>query len=98
MARCLTCLISPSDRYTLNCFTSSSLTASMLANYDAISQTGNTLAVEQAWGKVEPMEPAPGLPIDPVEQLRQRRSAKWQTYPRDVLPLPVAEMDVNLAR
>jgi cystathionine beta-lyase len=44
------------------------------------------------------MEPgAPGLPIDPLDVLRQRRSAKWQTYPKDVLPLPVAEMDVNLA-
>ncbi|MBV9795296.1 MAG: aminotransferase class I/II-fold pyridoxal phosphate-dependent enzyme [Actinobacteria bacterium] len=44
------------------------------------------------------MEPgAPGLPIDPLDALRQRRSAKWLTYPADVLPLPVAEMDVNLA-
>jgi cysteine-S-conjugate beta-lyase len=38
-----------------------------------------------------------GLPIDPLDLLRQRRSAKWQTYPKDVLPLTVAEMDVNLA-
>ena len=37
------------------------------------------------------------LPIDPLDVLRQRRSAKWQTYPDDVLPLTVAEMDVNLA-
>src|ERR1700760_125 len=44
------------------------------------------------------MEPAAtGLPIDPLEQLRQRQSSKWRTYPADVLPLPVAEMDVNLA-
>jgi cystathionine beta-lyase len=39
----------------------------------------------------------PGLPVDPIEVLRQRRSAKWQTYPADVLPLPVAEMDFALA-
>jgi cysteine-S-conjugate beta-lyase len=38
-----------------------------------------------------------GLPVDPIEVLRQRRSAKWQTYPADVLPLPVAEMDFALA-
>jgi cysteine-S-conjugate beta-lyase len=37
------------------------------------------------------------LPIDPLDVLRQRRSAKWRTYPPDVLPLTVAEMDVNLA-
>ena len=30
-------------------------------------------------------------------ELRRRRSAKWQTYPSDVLPLWVAEMDVRLA-
>jgi cystathionine beta-lyase len=40
---------------------------------------------------------APGLPIDSLDVLRQRRSAKWQTYPADVLPLTVAEMDVSLA-
>jgi cystathionine beta-lyase len=32
-----------------------------------------------------------------VEQLRARTSAKWRTYPADVLPLWVAEMDVALA-
>jgi cystathionine beta-lyase len=37
------------------------------------------------------------LTVDPLEVLRQRRSAKWQTYPADVLPLPVAEMDFALA-
>lgn len=37
-------------------------------------------------------------PFDvPLEQLRRRRSAKWATYAPDVLPLPVAEMDVELA-
>src|ERR1700760_2531014 len=40
---------------------------------------------------------APALPIDPLAALRQRRSAKWQTSPADVLPLTVAEMDVSLA-
>ena len=37
------------------------------------------------------------LHVDPLERLRQRRSAKWQTYPRDVVPLTVAEMDFALA-
>jgi cysteine-S-conjugate beta-lyase len=37
------------------------------------------------------------LPVDPLEALRQRRSAKWRTYPADVLPLTVAEMDFALA-
>ena len=40
---------------------------------------------------------APGLPVDPLDVLRERRSAKWQTYPADVLPLTVAEMDFALA-
>ncbi|HEX2157496.1 MAG TPA: aminotransferase class I/II-fold pyridoxal phosphate-dependent enzyme [Actinomycetes bacterium] len=30
-------------------------------------------------------------------ELRRRTSAKWRTYPQDVLPLPVAEMDFPLA-
>jgi cysteine-S-conjugate beta-lyase len=33
-----------------------------------------------------------------LQQLRQRTSAKWRTYPPDVLPLFVAEMDVPVAR
>jgi cystathionine beta-lyase len=37
------------------------------------------------------------LPVDPLAVLRKRRSAKWQTYPADVLPLTVAEMDFALA-
>jgi len=37
------------------------------------------------------------LPVDPLDVLRRRRSAKWHTYPPDVLPLPVAEMDYPLA-
>ncbi len=40
---------------------------------------------------------AAGLPVDPLEVLRQRRSAKWRTYDADVLPLTVAEMDFALA-
>ncbi|MFG2650550.1 MalY/PatB family protein [Streptomyces sp. NPDC048436] len=37
------------------------------------------------------------LSIDPLTELRRRRSAKWRTFPEDVLPLPVAEMDFPLA-
>lgn len=37
------------------------------------------------------------LPVDPVEVLRGRRSAKWRSFPDDVLPLPVAETDFALA-
>lgn len=33
-----------------------------------------------------------------LEQLRQRTSIKWRSYPPDVLPLWVAEMDVPLAQ
>lgn len=33
----------------------------------------------------------------PLETLRSRSSMKWRAYPRDVLPLWVAEMDVPLA-
>ncbi|MDX2937890.1 MalY/PatB family protein [Streptomyces ipomoeae] len=33
----------------------------------------------------------------PLERLRRRTSMKWRTYPADVLPLWVAEMDVPLA-
>jgi cystathionine beta-lyase len=32
-----------------------------------------------------------------LRELRRRTSAKWRTYPPDVLPLPVAEMDFPLA-
>lgn len=35
--------------------------------------------------------------FDTLEQARNRRSAKWTGYDADVLPLPVAEMDVQLA-
>ncbi|MEV0913289.1 aminotransferase class I/II-fold pyridoxal phosphate-dependent enzyme [Streptomyces sp. NPDC049967] len=35
--------------------------------------------------------------VPPLTELRHRLSAKWQTFPHDVLPLPVAEMDFPLA-
>ena len=38
------------------------------------------------------------LPVDELAVLRGRRSAKWRTYPADVLPLTVAEMDFALAQ
>ncbi|MEJ3404391.1 aminotransferase class I/II-fold pyridoxal phosphate-dependent enzyme [Rathayibacter sp. YIM 133350] len=34
---------------------------------------------------------------EPLDRLRTRTSAKWLSYPPDVLPLPVAEMDFPLA-
>ena len=34
---------------------------------------------------------------DSLETLRKRRSAKWRTYPDDVLPMGVAELDCALA-
>jgi cystathionine beta-lyase len=37
------------------------------------------------------------LPVDELAVLRVRRSAKWRTYPPDVLPLTIAEMDFALA-
>ena len=37
------------------------------------------------------------LPVADLATLRHRRSAKWRSYPDDVLPLPVAEMDFGLA-
>ncbi|WP_330336318.1 MalY/PatB family protein [Streptomyces sp. NBC_00557] len=45
---------------------------------------------------VTPGEPGP-LQALGLEQLRRRTSMKWRTYPEDVLPLWVAEMDVPLA-
>ncbi|MGW4567092.1 MalY/PatB family protein [Streptomyces sp. NPDC004561] len=41
-------------------------------------------------------EPDP-LRVLGLEELRRRTSMKWRTYPEDVLPLWVAEMDVPLA-
>ncbi|MEU5039919.1 MalY/PatB family protein [Streptomyces griseorubiginosus] len=43
-----------------------------------------------------PVTPNP-LRVLSLEQLRRRTSMKWRTYPEDVLPLWVAEMDVPLA-
>jgi cysteine-S-conjugate beta-lyase len=37
------------------------------------------------------------LPVARLAELRRRRGAKWRTYPPDVLPLPVADMDFDLA-
>ena len=37
------------------------------------------------------------LPVASLSELRQRRSAKWRTFPDDVLPLFVAETDFALA-
>jgi cystathionine beta-lyase len=43
-------------------------------------------------------QPSNVFPFDvPLAELRRRRSAKWATFAEDVLPLPVAEMDVRLA-
>lgn len=35
--------------------------------------------------------------IPPLSELRERSSEKWRRYPADVLPLPVAEMDYEIA-
>jgi cystathionine beta-lyase len=37
------------------------------------------------------------ISVSSLSTLRQRRSEKWRTYPDDVLPLFVAEMDYDLA-
>ena len=39
----------------------------------------------------------PPTAADPMSTLRRRTSAKWRTYPEDVLPMFVAEMDYPLA-
>src|SRR4029453_13317639 len=38
-----------------------------------------------------------GVKNTSLGELRRRTSAKWRTYPPDVLPLPVAEMDFPIA-
>ncbi|WP_416972657.1 MalY/PatB family protein [Streptomyces sp. 4F14] len=45
------------------------------------------------------MENTPLNPLSqvPLDRLRRRTSMKWRTHPRDVLPMWVAEMDVDLA-
>jgi len=46
----------------------------------------------------QPALPRNVFPFDvPLTELRRRRSAKWTSFAEDVLPLPVAEMDVRLA-
>jgi cystathionine beta-lyase len=35
---------------------------------------------------------------DSLAELRNRRSAKWRSFEKDVLPLPVAEMDYPIAK
>ncbi len=40
---------------------------------------------------------APLLPVAKIETLQMRTSAKWRDFPHDVLPLPVAEMDYEIA-
>lgn len=42
-------------------------------------------------------DPGTGEPFLSLAKLRQRRSVKWTTYPDDVLPAWVAEMDFSLA-
>jgi cysteine-S-conjugate beta-lyase len=37
------------------------------------------------------------LPVDQLAVLRRRRSAKWRTYPADVLPLTISETDFPIA-
>ena len=37
------------------------------------------------------------IAAEPLDVLRTRTSAKWRSFPPDVLPLPVAEMDYPLA-
>ena len=40
---------------------------------------------------------APFLSVAPLAKLQARTSAKWRDFPHDVLPLPVAEMDYEIA-
>lgn len=37
------------------------------------------------------------LPVASTDVLRVRTSAKWRDFPGDVLPLPVMEMDYEIA-
>lgn len=37
------------------------------------------------------------LEVAPLSELRKRTSEKWRGFPHDVLPLPVAEMDYEIA-
>lgn len=40
---------------------------------------------------------SPFLSVAPLATLRARSSAKWREFPHDVLPLPIAEMDYEIA-
>ncbi|MFJ5214116.1 MalY/PatB family protein [Streptomyces sp. NPDC088354] len=54
--------------------------------------------IPPASAAVPPTAPSPGpLHRLTLDQLRRRTSMKWRSYPADVLPLWVAEMDVPLA-
>jgi len=44
-----------------------------------------------------PMESIELLQVPPLDSLKGRTSAKWRDFPGDVLPLPVAEMDYEVA-
>ena len=43
---------------------------------------------------MQPLQPLKGLPL---AQLKTRHSTKWRDFPADVLPLPVMEMDFEIA-
>lgn len=47
--------------------------------------------VHSGWMDTRPLQ------FEPLDRLRTRTSAKWTSFPPDVLPLPVAEMDFPLA-
>ncbi len=59
----------------------------------------NVLFVAHSAGVVKDDRPAVNVfPFDvPLAELRRRRSSKWTSFRAEVLPLPVAEMDVRLA-
>lgn len=67
---------------------------------EIVSELASIRAVRHSVGMATPT-PASQLPNPLTEltlsDLRRRTSAKWQRYDSDVLPLWVAEMDVNLA-
>ena len=50
-------------------------------------------------GKFSPIEltPTGGLQALPLDELRARWSAKWKDFSLDILPMPVAEMDFEVA-
>lgn len=56
-----------------------------------------TLYLTRKVGKSMPMDSIELLAVPPLSDLKQRTSAKWRDFPQDVLPLPVAEMDYEVA-